>query len=92
MTGSSVGATVWPLISRLMPSTLAARCLSCGAAKVDPKLCIGCGLCTLQCKFDAIHLDRTADAWGVPYEQLVPTVLKEEAKKIVRIVNRKIKA
>ncbi len=68
------------------------RCLSCGAAKVDPKLCIGCGLCTLQCKFDAIHLDRTADVWGVPYEQLVPTVIKEEVKKIGRIALRKIKA
>ncbi|MDO4416232.1 MAG: FAD-dependent oxidoreductase [Erysipelotrichaceae bacterium] len=68
-----------------------ARCLSCGAAKVDPKLCIGCGLCTLKCKFDAIHLDRTSDAWGVPYEQLVPTVIKEEAKKIGKIALRKIK-
>ncbi|MBR1758828.1 MAG: FAD-dependent oxidoreductase [Lachnospiraceae bacterium] len=69
-----------------------ARCLSCGAAKVDPALCIGCGLCTLKCKFDAIHLDRVADAWGVPYEKLVPTVLKEEAKKVGRIVKRKIHA
>lgn len=69
-----------------------ARCLSCGAAKVDPKLCIGCGLCTLKCKFDAIHLDRVADVWGVPYEQLVKTVVKEEAKKIGRIAIRKIKA
>ena len=68
-----------------------ARWLSCGAAKVDPKLCIGCGLCTLQCKFDAIHLDRVYDAWGVPYEKLVPTVLKEEAKKIGRIAVRKLK-
>ena len=71
--------------------TETARCLSCGAAKVDPKLCIGCGLCTVQCKFDAIHLDRVADVWGVPYEKLVPTLLKEEAKKIGRIVSRKIK-
>ena len=69
-----------------------ARCLSCGAAKVDPKLCIGCGLCTLKCKFDAIHLERTADVWGVPYEQLVPKVLKEEVKKIGKIALRKIKA
>jgi len=72
--------------------TETARCLSCGAAKVDPKLCIGCGLCTLKCKFDAIHLDRVADVWGVPYEQLVKTVVKDEAKKIGRIAIRKIKA
>ena len=35
-----------------------ARCLSCGAARVDPNKCIGCGVCTTKCKFDAIHLLR----------------------------------
>ena len=35
-----------------------ARCLSCGASHVDPNLCIGCGLCTTKCQFDAIHLVR----------------------------------
>lgn len=34
------------------------RCLSCGAAVVDPHKCIGCGICTTKCKFDAIHLVR----------------------------------
>ncbi len=34
------------------------RCLSCGAAWVDPNKCIGCGICTTKCKFDAIHLVR----------------------------------
>ena len=62
-----------------------------GASIVDANKCIGCGLCTLKCNSDAIHLDRTADVWGVPYEQLVPTVIKEEAKKIGRIALRKIK-
>lgn len=32
--------------------------MSCGAARVDPNKCIGCGLCTLKCDFDAIHLYR----------------------------------
>lgn len=36
-----------------------ARCLSCGASVVDPNKCIGCGLCTTKCAFDAIHLHRT---------------------------------
>ncbi len=36
----------------------AARCLSCGATTVDPNRCIGCGLCTTRCEFDAIHLER----------------------------------
>lgn len=34
------------------------RCLSCGASYVDPNKCIGCGLCTTRCGFDAIHLVR----------------------------------
>lgn len=34
------------------------RCLSCGASVVDPNKCIGCGLCTTKCGFDAIHLYR----------------------------------
>lgn len=38
--------------------TEASRCLSCGASYVDPHKCIGCGLCTTKCQFDAIHLVR----------------------------------
>ena len=34
------------------------RCLSCGASVVDENKCIGCGLCTTRCEFDAIHLVR----------------------------------
>ena len=34
------------------------RCLSCGASVVDPNKCIGCGVCTTKCMFDAIHLHR----------------------------------
>lgn len=34
------------------------RCLSCGASVVDPNKCIGCGICTTKCAFDAIHLHR----------------------------------
>lgn len=34
------------------------RCLSCGVSYVDPNKCIGCGICTTRCKFDAIHLVR----------------------------------
>ena len=34
------------------------RCLKCGATVVDLNQCIGCGLCTTRCQFDAIHLTR----------------------------------
>lgn len=35
-----------------------ARCLSCGATIVDSNRCLGCGICTTKCMFDAIHLER----------------------------------
>lgn len=38
--------------------TEAKRCLGCGATVVDENQCIGCGVCTTKCEFDAIHLTR----------------------------------
>jgi ferredoxin len=66
-----------------------ARCLGCGAARVDQNICIGCGLCTTRCKFDAIHLNRKYDAWGVPYEKLVGHIAKQEVLKIGRSISGK---
>lgn len=34
------------------------RCLSCGATIVDENRCVGCGVCTHMCEFDAIKLFR----------------------------------
>lgn len=36
----------------------ASRCLKCGATVVDENRCVGCGLCTTRCEFDAIKLSR----------------------------------
>lgn len=36
----------------------ASRCLSCGAAEVDPNKCIGCAICTTKCMFEAITVSR----------------------------------
>lgn len=38
------------------------RCLHCGLSIVDETKCIGCGVCVVQCKFDAIHLERISDS------------------------------
>lgn len=65
-----------------------ARCLGCGAARVDQNICIGCGLCTTRCKFDAIHLNRKYDAWGVPYEKLVGHIAKNEVLKVGRSITK----
>lgn len=35
-----------------------ARCLGCGASIIDPNKCVGCGLCTTKCEFDAVKLTR----------------------------------
>lgn len=35
-----------------------ARCLGCGATVIDENKCVGCGICTTKCEFDAIHLKR----------------------------------
>jgi len=44
-----------------------ARCLGCGAVIVDKNKCIGCGVCTTRCKFDAIHLVRAYDVQSVDF-------------------------
>ncbi|MFA6865490.1 MAG: 4Fe-4S binding protein, partial [Sphaerochaetaceae bacterium] len=59
------------------------RCLECGAARVDPNQCIGCGECTVRCKFDAISLSRVFDAKSFGYENIKPHAVK-------RAIGRKI--
>ena len=64
------------------------RCLSCGAAYVDPNKCIGCGICTTKCKFDAIHLVRDHPECSnmKRAEDKVGTLLKYAAKRQVKII------
>ena len=52
----------------------AERCLKCGRSVVDTNKCIGCGMCTVQCKFDAIHLFRRPD--GDLYSRMIPAEQK----------------
>lgn len=40
----------------------ASRCLKCGRSVVDKDKCLGCGVCTHRCEFDAIHLVRVSDS------------------------------
>ena len=35
--------------------------MNCGLSIVDEDKCIGCGVCTRQCDFDAIHLERVGE-------------------------------
>ncbi len=72
--------------------TETARCLKCGASIVDTNKCIGCGLCTTRCEFDAIHLTRdmpeASRMW--PSEDKVKAVLPYAAKRGVKILKKKI--
>jgi len=65
------------------------RCLSCGATIVDTALCVGCGMCTTKCKFDAVTLVREYDGAGAAYEDLKPIVIKQMLTRKVRIAGKK---
>jgi ferredoxin len=52
------------------------RCLSCGATVVDEFACIGCGACTLKCKFDAIKLVKRYDKISPEFADLKKVVVK----------------
>ncbi|MGD1821866.1 MAG: FAD-dependent oxidoreductase [Pleomorphochaeta sp.] len=61
------------------------RCLECGAAHVDPNQCIGCGECTVRCKFGAITLERVFDAHSFGYENIKPHAIKRALGRKVKI-------
>ena len=72
--------------------TEANRCLKCGATVVDLNQCIGCGLCTTRCEFDAIHLTR-----DIPHasdmhtaEEMMKCVAPYALKRSLKIVKRKL--
>ncbi|MDO5328864.1 MAG: FAD-dependent oxidoreductase [Coriobacteriia bacterium] len=67
-----------------------ARCLKCGSTKVDEYLCVGCGLCTTRCSFDAIHLVKKTDAWGMEFERLPIAVAKQVVKRTGNIIGKKL--
>ena len=63
-----------------------ARCLSCGASVVDENRCIGCGICTTKCSFDAIHLFREHPEAShmvtseEKFSEILPYMVKRAAK------------
>jgi NADPH-dependent glutamate synthase beta chain and related oxidoreductases len=65
------------------------RCLGCGAVVVDQYQCVGCGVCTTKCKFDAISLERKYDSSGVEFKEMKTTVIKHVIKRQVRIAVKK---
>lgn len=68
-----------------------ARCLSCGASVVDENRCIGCGICTTKCAFDAIHLfrDHPEASEFVTSEEKFSKILPYMLKRAGKIVFKK---
>ncbi|GAE01298.1 pyridine nucleotide-disulfide oxidoreductase [Clostridium botulinum B str. Osaka05] len=67
------------------------RCLGCGAVVVDQYQCVGCGMCTIRCKFDAISLIRKYDSSGVEFKDMKPAVIKHVIKRQGRIAVKSVK-
>ena len=67
--------------------TETSRCLGCGATIVDENQCIGCGICTAKCEFDAIHLHRDLPECSTmrKSEDKLKYVLSYGAKQAIKI-------
>lgn len=69
----------------------ASRCLKCGAVMVDPNLCVGCGQCVLQCKFDAAHLVKKTSIYAKDFSAMLPKALGHTIKRGIKIAANALK-
>lgn len=70
--------------------TECARCLGCGTAVVDEFMCVGCGICTTKCRFDAIHLEKIHDADNLEYFHTLGRIVKNVPKIGINVVKKNI--
>ena len=66
------------------------RCLGCGAVTVDEYMCVGCGICTTKCKFDAIHLEKITDNVGTSYFHTLARIAGNVPVRLGTIAAKKI--
>ena len=68
----------------------AARCLGCGCVVLDEDMCLGCGICTTKCEFDAIHLtrNRPQNSKMIPAEDKFKAIAPYAAKRQVKIIKK----
>ena len=66
------------------------RCLGCGCAVIDEDLCIGCGICTPKCNFDAIRLEKTLDNRNKPYYQTLMVAVGNAPATLGRLAKKKL--
>ena len=68
----------------------ASRCLGCGCVVIDEDLCVGCGICTTKCKFDAIRLEKTIDNKGKTYYRTLMTAATQAPLAVGRLARKKL--
>ena len=68
----------------------ASRCLGCGCVVIDEDLCVGCGICTTKCKFDAIRLEKTIDNKGKTYYRTLMTAATQAPLAVGRLAKKKL--
>ena len=67
-----------------------ARCLGCGVAVVDEYMCVGCGVCTTKCRFDAIGLEKIHDADNPEYFHTLGRIAANVPNKGVQIIRKNL--
>ena len=66
------------------------RCLDCGTAVVDESLCVGCGICTTKCKYDAIRMEKVTDYAGTPYFKALLGAAGNAPAALAKLVVKKV--
>ncbi len=66
------------------------RCLGCGTAVVDEYMCVGCGICTTHCEFDAIRLEKIHDADNQAYFHTLGRIVTSLPGKTARVAKKHI--
>ena len=77
------------VLKNTMLGLVSCLCLvGCGTVVVDDHRCIGCGLCTTRCKFDAItlHRDHPEASTVVVAEKKFGKILPNMSKRAAKIV------
>ena len=59
---------------------------------IDPNKCIGCGIRTTKCEFDAIHLtrNRPQNSKMIPAEDKIKAIAPYAAKRQVKIIKKQL--
>jgi len=57
---------------------------------VDESLCVGCGICTTKCRFDAIRLEKVTDYVGAPYFKALMGAAGNAPAAVAKLVTKKI--